>query len=533
MPDCIRKESTRDILALRMSLDAATLTRALEEFLAFSRNAVVTEDGRQIFDLRSARYSISADHGKALLHLWSEERNLVRRVLDCERRSSTLKLTVQRFGQSKPAKLEIVLAGEVRSPTARKSARTAYDAVLQQVLQREYPSAAVDPLRSTMDLEHSFSPVYARGLMRTGRSVHAVMGVNQLEPQAAVDGALTFAILWLDYCRAHLGERSYVEGLKLFVPAGRSEVVRERMAHLNHAAAKFELYELEERERHLRPVDCRDRGNIATRLVQCASEVASRERFAASIAQILQAAAPAANQIEIAVLSPAELAFRVHGLEFARARVPLDPASFARSEELVFGLGCAEHLLDAASEPAFQELLQRVLVGRHAAADRNSVLWRMHPERWLESLVKNNVEAVDSSLCGRDVYSQVPAFSASDRAMVDVLAATHEGRLAVLELKAEEDIHLPLQGIDYWARVNQHHSRNEFRRFGYFAHTELVPEPPLLLLVAPALHLHPATDTLLRYLAPEIDCSVVGIDENWRRGVRVVFRKRTRSAASA
>ena len=175
------------------------------------------------------------------------------------------------------------------------------------------------------------------------------------------------------------------------------------MAHLNHAAAKFELYELEERERHLRPVDCRDRGNIATRLVQCASEAASRERFAASIARILQAAGPAANQIEIAVLSPAELAFRVHGLEFARARVPLDPASFARSEELVFGLGCAEHLLDAASEPAFQELLQRVLVGRHAATDRNSVLWRMHPERWLESLVKNNVEAVDSSLCGRDV----------------------------------------------------------------------------------------------------------------------------------
>src|SRR5437588_409065 len=146
LPDCIRKESTRDILALRMSLDAATLTRALEEFLAFSRNAVVTEDGRQIFDLRQARYSVSGEHSKALLHFWSDERNLVRRVLDCERRSSTLRLTVQRFGQSKPAKLEIVLAGEARSPTARKSARTAYDAVLQQVLQREYPSAAVDPL---------------------------------------------------------------------------------------------------------------------------------------------------------------------------------------------------------------------------------------------------------------------------------------------------------------------------------------------------------------------------------------------------
>ena len=158
----------------------------------------------------------------------------------------------------------------------------------------------------------------------------------------------------------------------------------------------------------------------------------------------------------------------------------------------------------------------------------------MHPERWLESLVTHNVAAIDSRLQrAADVYSQVPAFSASDRAMIDVLTVTHDGRLAVLELKAEEDIHLPLQGIDYWARVNQHHSRGEFRRFGYFARTELLAEPPLLLLVAPALHVHPATDTLLRYLAPEIDCTLVGIDENWREGVKAVFRKRISQAAGA
>ncbi|HEX4783307.1 MAG TPA: hypothetical protein VH350_03130, partial [Candidatus Sulfotelmatobacter sp.] len=48
----------------------------------------------------------------------------------------------------------------------------------------------------------------------------------------------------------------------------------------------------------------------------------------------------------------------------------------------------------------------------------------------------------------------------------------------------------------------------------------------LLYLVAPALHVHPATDTLLHYLAPEIDWEFVGIDERWREGVKVVFRKR-------
>jgi hypothetical protein len=92
----------------------------------------------------------------------------------------------------------------------------------------------------------------------------------------------------------------------------------------------------------------------------------------------------------------------------------------------------------------------------------------MHPERWLESLVRADVSVIDERLETESVYSQVPAFSAADRAMMDVLTLTLEGRLAVLELKADEDIHLPLQGLDYWARVQWHYGRGEFLKFGYF-----------------------------------------------------------------
>ena len=128
----------------------------------------------------------------------------------------------------------------------------------------------------------------------------------------------------------------------------------------------------------------------------------------------------------------------------------------------------------------------------------------MQPERWLESLVARDVSALDSRLDPACVYSQVPAFSASDRAMIDVLTLTRDRRLAVVELKADEDIHLPLQGLDYWARVEWHRARR-IRRSGYFPGIAMLPTPPLLLLVAPALRVHPATDVLLRYIAPEID----------------------------
>jgi hypothetical protein len=114
--------------------------------------------------------------------------------------------------------------------------------------------------------------------------------------------------------------------------------------------------------------------------------------------------------------------------------------------------------------------------------------------------------------------------------MIDVLVVTREGRLAVIELKADEDIHLPLQGIDYWSRVAWHHARGEFQKFGYFAERELSSQPPLLMLVAPCLRVHPATDTLLRYVSPEIDWVLLGIDERWRKDLRVVFRKRPEMA---
>src|SRR5262249_11197891 len=115
---------------------------------------------------------------------------------------------------------------------------------------------------------------------------------------------------------------------------------------------------------------------------------------------------------------------------------------------------------------------------------------------------------------------------AADRAMIDVLTSTREGRLAVIELKADEDIHLPLQGLDYWSRVSWHHARKEFNQFGYFYGQGLSGEQPLLYLVAPTLHIHPATDTLLRYLAPHIDWMLVAVNESWREEVKVVFRKR-------
>ena len=207
-------------------------------------------------------------------------------------------------------------------------------------------------------------------------------------------------------------------------------------------------------------------------------------------------------------------------------RLVPDPGSFRNHHQLVFGIGGAESELNEEHREEFCSVVDLLLRTRQPNGPQNHPLWRLHPERWLESLIIQDVTQIDERLQPTPVYSQVPAFSASDRAMIDVLGVTRQGRLAVLELKADEDVQLPLQGLDYWARVCWHHARGEFEQFGYFPERGLAPDPPLLIYVAPALHVHPATDTLLRYFSPAIEWMVVGIDEHWREAVRVVFRKR-------
>ena len=81
-----------------MLVQVDSLVRELQGFLADHRDAVVLENGGVAFDLDRARYSISSEHGKCLLHLWSEERNAVRRVLDLDRRNGVMRLAVLRFG---------------------------------------------------------------------------------------------------------------------------------------------------------------------------------------------------------------------------------------------------------------------------------------------------------------------------------------------------------------------------------------------------------------------------------------------------
>ena len=318
-----------------------------------------------------------------------------------------------------------------------------------------------------MDLERSFGPAYARGSLVQGQQAWAVIAVNAAESQATVDGILTLGVLWLAHCRENAGGRRLYRGLRLIVPRGMATLTASRLAWMNPDAAQWELWEFDEQTEELEQRDAADHGNVTTRLVQAPNEGMARERFAEAAARVMALVPEAMREVvEQRVRSGAEMAFLLHGLEFARVRMGYAGLSFNRVQEMTFGAGANETPLTEENAEELRGLVARLFARRTAGtkgakADARDPLYRMQPERWLESVLRRDVTAIDERLDAAHVYTQVPAFAALDRGMLDVLSVDKDGRLAVIELKADDDLHLALQGLDYWVRVRWHHMQTQ------------------------------------------------------------------------
>lgn len=148
--------------------------------------------------------------------------------------------------------------------------------------------------------------------------------------------------------------------------------------------------------------------------------------------------------------------------------------------------------------------------------------WETASERRLETSVRSNITEIDPTLESTPIHGQVLTFAATDRDLIDLLAVSSSGRLAVLELKVTEDLHLPMQALDYWMRIRWHAERSELQHL--FPGIALAGALPKLLLVAPALSFHSANTTVLRYFSPEIEVERVGVNSDWERRLKVVLR---------
>lgn len=489
---------------------AAELQATLQEFTA-SGFVEIYDCGGRVASCSGLSWEVRGNDEKPLLHMWSEQFNLTRRVLAiADHSEQRLALAVERFGRAKPDRLEFIRREFERG--ARQLPREEFCDRLSHLLAEQFPDENVESLTISPDLEHSLSGNYARGLLRRGSMRFAVLAVPNGESSDTVTNSLTFALLWLTRARSSSAGAT-IAGLRLIVPKNAAGSVAHRLAALA-PGLPVELYEHDPLLNVLQKIDPRRAGNLNTWLVPT-RETETLLRRARPALEDLIAVAPKAISLHPAPQGR-EVWLRFRGLPFARWQ----------DGRVFFGIGESREELTAASRPALKKLLHDLEIHRHPlASDTRHPLYRAQPERWLEDLVREDVTRVDALLDARFAYTQVFANASGEHGILDLLTVTRSGRLAIIELKANEHIHLPLQTADYWLRVRKHLESGDVVRYGYFPGIELQQAPPLVYLVAPALRFHPSTDDLLEYLSPELEVIRVGLAENWRRCLRVVMRQ--------
>ncbi len=486
----------------------AEIRQAIDRFLQAAKQPALLEAGEESIALSSHNLVLEDRGPTLLLQAWDERRNLVRRVAEIESEGrGRLELRAERFGKKFATLTLIDLERGARERLELRGSRLEFREQMRRFLRRQFPACRIAELSTEANLEDSLSPAYARALLRDGASAWAAMGAG---PDCLnIDGVLSFGLIWLDSLRRR--ERGLtVRGLILLLPAGRERTTCLRLRHLNAGVAEFRVFAYTPEGMEC-ALDLGDYGNVDTRLEPvCRHMPGAVDEIMAGLLD--------KPHVEAVDRPAGEISLRVNGMEFARTA----------GQSIVYGI--ETHRVSSASNvgrsgPEIERLAEELARVRSAdAQDKLNPLYVQGRELWLESRVRKSLEQIDANLLPAPLYGQAPTLAAGDRGIVDLLAAGRDGRLSILELKASQDIHLPLQALDYWIRVQWHLDRGEFEPAGYFPDMRLRREPPKMILLAPALDFHPSNETVLRYFSPRIEVERVGVAADWRREIKIMFR---------
>jgi hypothetical protein len=482
---------------------AHEIRTVIEGFLANCRQPALLEPGEDLLELETDNFALEFRGSRLTLEAWDRTRNFSRRVVAIKSESTArLELVVERFGGREGQLFLLDLGRPAGMETSRRSGRLVFRERFGLFLRRQFPEWKLAELSTEANLEFTLSPAFPRAYLRHGQHGWAAIACP---PEADEGAALSFGLIWLAYLRER-ERRVTVSGLAIYVPAGKERAAALRLICLDPTAARFELFSYSPQD-YVARADPHDYGNLDTHLEPC------RRPLPEDSASELWRGVIRLPGVEVVPKYNGHASLRVRGLEFGELA----------GNDLLFGN--ERHPAGQHQTAEIRNVVEHLEATRSAETfDRQHPLYRSDPEAWLESQVRRHIEIIDASLLPDPIYGQVPAFVGGERGVLDLLAVDRAGRLAVVELKASADLHLPLQALDYWIRVKWHLDRGEFSAHGYFPGIELRPEPPRLLLVSPSLEFHPTTEAILGFYAPEIEVERIGVGIEWRKGFEVMFR---------
>ncbi|MEK6299597.1 MAG: hypothetical protein AABO41_02655 [Acidobacteriota bacterium] len=494
-----------------ITFDLSLIKYELEVFL-LAGEFDLFEDERLVAKVEAGSSAAEFSYGKLILSCWGDGWSRSWRVISSEISPERITLECAKQMGLKRCALTLTRGAGVRQAA---QARKEFARTLAAMIEANLPGLRVERAVTARNDRRHLSGVHARLVIRDRGKRFAGIGVGEAELQPAVDAALAAGLIWVEELRRRSGA---VDGLMIFAP--RCDTIAIRLTAIE-PSTPVSLFRINETKGEIDPVSPFDQGELNDRFRKAARRAhwprpGMLPPDCAMLVESVRRLAP--DHIEIHHRG-GWVSLSIRGLEVARVWI--------NRRRVEFGIGEARQKLDHRNEPELEQLIGEAISRRRPEAEfRNEMVFRYQPERWLESILSRDVTALDPTLDPRFVYSQVPTYRGEQRTFIDLLAVTREGRLVVMELKVSEETEFPFQGLDYWLRVEWHRARGDFHRRGYFEGLSLIDAPPLLYLVAPLFRFHETTKLVAGSIHERVPVYRVGLNEDWRREVRVLLRER-------
>jgi hypothetical protein len=451
-------------------------TGELKILLALERNWIASFDNAEFISLESSEISIEG----VAIRLGGH----VRIITELEwLRPNVIRIRVRARSRSQTQTITLYAGDRLPSGADLRRRRRAFQTGLGRSLCEYFGVRNIQRETLYSDRQHGIGGAYPRFLV----GKHAVIAVDPNESPSVVNGLMRAALLW-----ARLMQRP----VTAILPKGRHHSISARL-HLLPSAARA-IQWLQSDEDRIEPMSSAvEEPETCVQPFALPDVESEIKRICAAAPGLLQA---------IPYIPGQAVSIRLRGIEVARVS----------KEGTQYPLG---------------EPLERVIVELDQARRYGSrhPLARAHEERWLESNVIGAIRLLIPSVDARHVYPQVPSFIGEERNIIDLLTITAEGRLVVIEIKASPDPDLPFQALDYWIAVERHRKAGDFAGKGYFPGCMLRDQPALLVLIAPLLSYHKTSGQFIELLPPGFPLMEIGINQSWKREIKVLRRKGTLS----
>src|SRR6266849_4240706 len=508
------------LLQLKHAAAVDDAKRSIDDLLGVHNEWFLTHDGGAPLALSSSEFDFSIDHRRLILSSWTETGFRSWRITAWSWTGQKLLLEATRRMGAEVANLELVPRESAKAIVAGiAAARQTRCVRLAQTASEAFSTAKIEQVGLSPGMRRGQPGRYARIVLRRPRERIAVTATVANSDARNVDSLFSSALLWFNRLQQR-PRRPPIEKLIMVVDHNVLESARQRHVLLRESLRqRIQLFEIDDAWQQREAVRPWERKNLWRKRLRQFPAVGEDE----TIERVEQIIALAPQAIDV-VASRHGQTLRYHGLPFARVRRVMD------RDLIWFGIeGSQRRLLDDYHEPDWQKLWEDLENHRNGdCRDKSHWFYRAAGEAWLESILRRDISKLDPGLIVAPLHAQFRTSHGGPTGArpIDLLALRHDGRLAVIELKVNEDREHVFQGVDYWRRVEAHRRRGHISTAKLFGEREISDESPLVYLVAPALRFHPSFRTLAKTIAPDIEIYRFDINEDWRGGVRVVRRER-------